>query len=150
MAEVLFYHLQRQPLESALPTLLGKSLERGWRALVRAGSAERLASLDDHLWSYAEDSFLPHGTASEADAADQPVLLTLADENLNGADVMFVVDGAAMPADCAAFRRVVVMFDGANGEVLAAARATWRDVTGAGHDATYWQQTEGGGWERKR
>ena len=31
MTEVLFYHLQNMTLESVLPPLLEKSLERGWR-----------------------------------------------------------------------------------------------------------------------
>jgi len=34
MTEILFYHLQRQPIEKVLPTLLEKSIERGWRRLM--------------------------------------------------------------------------------------------------------------------
>ena len=37
MAEVLFYHLTESTLEDALPPLLEKSLERGWRAVVQTG-----------------------------------------------------------------------------------------------------------------
>ena len=85
MAEVLFYHLQRQPLEAVLPTLLEKSLERGWRAVVQVATDERLAALDDHLWTFSDESFLPHGTDREAHAADQPVVLTTSGANPNGA-----------------------------------------------------------------
>lgn len=62
--EILFYHLERQSLESALPLLVEKSLERGWRVVVRAGSAERLDAIDTALWTYREDSFLPHGATA--------------------------------------------------------------------------------------
>ena len=34
MTEILFYHLQRQPIERVLPGMLEKSLERGWRVIV--------------------------------------------------------------------------------------------------------------------
>lgn len=148
MTEVLFYHLQRQPLEKVLPLLLEKSLERGWRALVRATTDERLAALDDHLWTYSDESFLPHGTEREPDAGDQPVVLTLSERNLNGAAILFLVEGAPVPDDASDYQRLVLLFDGNDEDALAAARAQWKAVKGAGHDATYWQQDARGRWEK--
>src|SRR4028118_1595487 len=101
MAEVLFYHLQHQPLEAVLPTLLQKSLERGWRAVVQVTTEERMSALDDHLWTFADESFLPHGTDREAHAADQPVLITLGAANPNGASTRLLADGADPPAHTA-------------------------------------------------
>ena len=149
VAEVLFYHLQRQPLEAVLPTLLEKSLERGWRAVVQVVSDERLTALDDHLWTFSEDSFLPHGTDREPHAADQPVVLTTGTGNPNGASIRFLVEGAEIPADAAAYQRLVILFDGTDPHALALAREQWRAVKQAGHDATYWQQDDRGRWERK-
>ena len=149
MTEVLFYHLQRQPLEAVLPTLLEKSLERGWRALVRATTDERVAALDDHLWTYSDERFLPHGTEQEPDVAEQPVVLTLSERNPNGAAVLFLVEGAPVPGDAAAYQRLVLLFDGNDEDALAAARKQWKAVKGAGHDATYWQQDARGRWEKR-
>ena len=104
MTEILFYHLQGQKLEGVLPPLLEKSLERGWRVIVQGASEERIEALDAHLWTYRDDGFLPHGTWREPDAAAQPVLLTVNDDNPNGADVRFLIDGAAVPADAEAYR----------------------------------------------
>src|SRR5689334_11444558 len=94
MAEVLFYHLEQRPLESVLPALLEKVLERGWRAVVEVGSAERAKALDTSLWTYRDDSFLPHGLAGDALDPEQPVLLTTASDNPNGATVRFFTDRA--------------------------------------------------------
>ena len=149
MTEVLFYHLQRQPLEAVLPTLLERSLERGWRAVVRATSDERLAALDDHLWTFSDESFLPHGTDREPDAAEQPVVLTLSERNPNGAAVLFLVERAPVPDDASAYQRLVLLFDGNDEDALAAAREQWKGVKAAGHDATYWQQDARGRWEKK-
>jgi DNA polymerase-3 subunit chi len=149
VAEVLFYHLLHLPLEAALPTLLERTLERGWRAVVQAASDERLAALDDLLWTYREDSFLPHGTDREAHAADQPVVLTTGGGNPNGASVRFLVDGADLPDDWPTYRRLAILFDAADPHALAVARAKWRAVTAAGHEAAYWQQDVHGRWERK-
>lgn len=149
MTDVLFYHLQQQPLEKVLPTLLAKSLERGWRAVVQAGTQDRVASLDELLWTYDEDSFLPHGTSAEEDAADNPVILTTEIDNLNEAAIRFLVDGVAFPGDATAYQRIVVMFDGNDDVSLAAARDQWKQVKAAGHAAQYWQQDEDGRWRKK-
>ncbi len=149
MTEILFYHLQRQPVEKVLPTLLEKSIERGWRAVVQGSSEERVDALDAHLWTYRDDGFLPHGTWREAEAAAQPVLLTIDDSNPNNASVRFLIDGAPVPGDAASYARIVMLFDGEDEEALAAAREHWTQAKAAGFDATYWQTDESGRWAKK-
>lgn len=146
--EVLFYHLDRQPLERVLPSLLERTLQRGWRAVVQAGNMERLEALDAHLWTYAEDSFLPHGSAKDGAADRQPILLTVGPENSNGAGVRFLLDGADMDA-FSGYVRIVVIFDGRDEEALARARQQWQRVKSQGAKATYWRQSESGRWEQK-
>jgi DNA polymerase III subunit chi len=146
MAEVLFYHLQRQPLEAVLPPLLEKTLERGWRAVVQAGSRERVAALDAHLWTYRDESFLPHG--AEGDGAAQQVFLTDDARNPNGASVRFFVDGAPV-ADVGAYERIIVIFDGNDPAAVESARSAWKAVQVEGHAATYWQQGDRGNWEKR-
>jgi DNA polymerase III subunit chi len=149
MTEVLFYQLQRQPIDKVLPILLEKSLERGWRVAVQSSSEERIEALDALLWTYRDDSFLPHGTYKENSAADQPILLTVNGDNPNGAAVRFLIDGSPMPTDAAAYDRVVLLFDGEDPDALEDARRRWRDAKGLGLEVTYWQADERGRWQRK-
>lgn len=146
--DVLFYHLLHQPLETALPKLLLKCLERDWKVVVQTGTPERCAALDAHLWTFAGDSFLPHGTREDGYAEMQPVYLTDGPDNPNGATVRFLVDRAT-PPPLQGYQRAVYMFDGNDPDALADARALWKTVKTEGFDLTYWQQTESGGWERK-
>lgn len=148
MAEVLFYHLERQPLERVLPVLLEKTLERGWRAVVQTGSEDYAGALDGQLWTYRDESFLPHGLASERAAPRFPVVVTADDANPNGAQVRFIVEGAELP-DVSGYDRVVLLFDGRDEDALAAARAQWKLAKAAGHEVTYWQQGNNGKWEKK-
>jgi DNA polymerase-3 subunit chi len=148
MAEVLFYHLERRPLESVLPELLARSLERGWRAVVKVGSDERLAHLNAHLWSYDDASFLPHGAAADGHAEEQPIWLTTGDDNPNAADVRFLVDGAEA-AELSGYQRSVFLFDAADPDALARARTAWKAAKAAGHDGTYWRQDESGRWSKQ-
>src|SRR5580692_4854188 len=119
MTEVLFYHLQDMTLENVLPPLLEKSLERGWRVVVQSTSEERTDALDAHLWTYRDDSFLPHAISRTGDAEDQPVLLTVAETNPNHANVRFLIDNAALPQDCASYERMVLLFNGDDPDALA-------------------------------
>jgi DNA polymerase-3 subunit chi len=149
LPEVLFYQLSGTTLEATLPDLLERSLARGWRVLVRCGSEAGLAGLDTLLWTYRDDSFLPHGTAAAASAALQPVCLTLGSDNPNGANILMLVDGARASVDeMAGFERTCLLFDGHDGRALEAARADWRAVQAAELAAKYWAQ-EQGRWVQK-
>ena len=148
MTEVLFYHLKGQTPEQVLPTLLQKSLDRGWRVVVQASSDERIEALDAHLWTYRDDNFLAHGTYRESEAAAQPVLLTVHEHNPNRATVRFLIDGAPVPEDAATYQRIVLLFDGDDDEAVAAARARWAEAKAQGFEATYWQADENGRWQR--
>jgi DNA polymerase III subunit chi len=149
MTEVLFYHLQGQKLEGVLTTLVERSLERGWRVAVQAGSEERIEALDAHLWTYRDDSFLPHGTWREAEAPQQPVLLTVNEGNPSGATVRFLIDGAALPPDAGAYQRIVLIFDGDDEDALTTARGQWMEVKEKGFEASYWQPDDAGRWVKK-
>ena len=148
MTDVLFYHLEHQPLERVLPSLVERTLERGWRAVVQAGSEERVEALDTLLWTFREESFLPHGTRRDGNSAEQPVYLTTNEENPNKAGVRFMVDGAET-AELSGYDRVVYLFDGRDETAVAKAREQWKAAKGAGCTVTYWQQSSEGRWEKK-
>ena len=148
MTEILFYHLQGQSIEGVLPTLLQRSLERGWRVVVQAASEERVEALDAHLWTFREESFLPHGTWREAQAREQPILLTINDENPNAATVRFLIDGVPLPVDAHAYQRLVLLFDGEDAEAVALARQGWTAGKAQGFEVTYWQADGQGRWRQ--
>lgn len=148
MTEINFYHLLHSPVERALPKLMEKVLESGARAVIRTGSTERAEFLSGVLWTYDQDSFLPHGTAHDGQAPLQPIWITPDDENPNAADILVLTDGAAA-ADVGNYRRCLEMFDGRDEAAVADARRHWTGYKAANHELTYWQQTERGGWEKK-
>ena len=147
MTEILFYHLESQPLERVIPVLLEKTLERGWRAVVETGTPERAEVLDALLWTYRDDSFLAHGLAGDEADAHQPVLITTGTDNPNGASVRFFVD-RAVPASGEGYQRLVYLFSGHDPDAVAEARMAWK-LLRDGNEVTYWQQDAGGRWAKK-
>lgn len=148
MSEIRFYHLQRASLEDTLPVMLERAYARGDRALVVAGSPERVEALAAHLWTYRPDGFLPHGSAKDGDAAEQPIYLTAGAESPNTAKILFLCDGAARQ-DVGGFALVCEMFDGNDDIAVAAARDRWKAYLQSGHQLIYYQQSPGGKWEEK-
>ena len=148
MAEVWFYHLERSPLERVLPDLLEKTLAKGWKALVRTVSQDRAESLDQMLWTYRDESFLPHGVAGEPLADKQPVLIATGEENPNGAQALFLLDGAE-PGSLAAYERCIILFDGRDQAQLSLARGRWKSLKADGASVSYWKEKEERGWEKQ-
>jgi DNA polymerase III subunit chi len=152
--EILFYCLECKNIEDLLPGLLERTIERGWRAVVRTDSKERMNALDNHLWTYSDQSFLAHGTPETGHPSQQPVYLTTGEENPNGASVLFLAGGEVPShwdgALFAGFARVVVLFNGQDIELVATASASWREAQACGHQAAFWRQSAAGKWEEHK
>jgi len=148
MTEVRFYHLTRSTLDSALPKMLEMTRARGQRAVVLAGSPERVEALAAFLWTYNDRGFLAHGSVKDGRAEDQPIWLSHEDERPNGAQVLFLTDGAASEK-VGDYDLCAILFDGKDPDAVSASRDQWRILKDAGHEVTYWQQEESGKWEKK-
>ncbi|MBB95545.1 MAG: DNA polymerase III subunit chi [Rhodobacteraceae bacterium] len=149
MGDVLFYHLTRRPIEAVLPMLLDRSLQVGWRVVVRGTDDRRMAWLDERLWLGPEESFLPHGLSGGPHDDLQPVLLTSDRQDLAGCACLMSVDGAEIAAEeVAALERACVLFDGSDDGAVQRARAQWKQLTSAGCKAQYWSE-DSGRWEKK-
>jgi DNA polymerase-3 subunit chi len=159
VTEVRFYHLQRARLEEVLPVILERCHQRAERVLVLAGSPERVEALAALLWTYRPDSFLPHGTARDGEAARQPIFLTTPrgatsdgvppegeGDNPNNAPVLILSDGARHPR-ISDFKLVCELFDGHDAAAVAAARSQWKACKEAGHAVVYFQQADTGKWQ---
>lgn len=148
MTDIRFYHLKTKTVDEALPALLSKALELKKRILVRVPDKKTADDLNESLWTFDPNSFLPHGTSGNGHESEQPVLLTAENDNLNCSKILFLVNGAEM-SDVSGFDLCCEIFDGRDPQALTAARAHWASHMDAGRTLTYWQQTDQGGWEKK-
>ena len=148
MAEVRFYHLERQGLAEALPGLVSRVLEAGLRAVIKCKDEDQVKALDKALWNWQPDAFLAHDVSGCKQPKAQPVYLTTRDENPAGASVLVLVDNAACD-DPSSWDRCLYMFDGRSEEIVSTARDDWKKFSGSGIEMSYWQQRPEGGWEQK-
>lgn len=139
MVDIRFYHLQEYSTEQALPMLIEKTLQRDLRSLVIASSEHRLSQLSQALWTFRDDSFLPHGTISDPYPEKQPVLLSTEIDNLNESQILFLTDRADFPAQPDQFTIIATLFDHRDQEAVQRARTAWKTLKDD-HQLTYWQQ----------
>ena len=148
MTEVRFYHMERSGLEQTLPMLVTKALQNNHKIIIKSAEQNEIERLNEHLWTFDPNSFIPHGSAKDGHAANQPVWLTAEDENPSGADVLILTHGAAHE-DLKDFSLVCEMLNGNDPESVTAARARWKTYKDQGFETTYWQQSPAGKWEKK-
>ena len=150
MAQVDFYHLQKQSLENVLPKLLEKAYATGKSIKVKVGNEDRVEFINSALWSYDEQSFLPHGSKKDGFGEDQPIWISAGDDAPNQAVFLFLVDGAAVTPDVLSqYERVFNIFDGNSEAALNQARAFWKELKTSGNTINYWQQDDAGKWNKK-
>ena len=137
-----FYHLAASPLERVLPQICEKVLASGERLLVVA-EAGLLDRLDEQLWGYDREAFLPHGRRGGAAPEAQPILLSSTVEPLNGATHIALADGEWRD-EALNFARAFYFFDEGHLDV---ARASWRALKDRAEVETrYSKQDERGRW----
>lgn len=142
--QVDFYHLTTTPLDRALPQIAEKVLASGARLLVVAESEGQRDGLDRLLWTYAPESFLPHGLNGDGEA-DQPVLIASGIDPVNGARTIALADGVWRD-EALGFDRAFHFFDE---ERIGDARAAWKALADKdGIERRYWKQNDAGRWEQ--
>lgn len=143
---VQFYHLLSTSRERAVPKLMEKALATGSKVLMLCGTDAALKSMSDALWTSNPGGFLPHGSARDAHADQQPILLSVQETAANAADILCILDGSS-PASLPNYAKVLDVFDGGDEAAVASARQRWSSYKERGYALQYVKQQPGGGWK---
>lgn len=143
MTDIRFYHTADRPVLTILPELLQKALAKKQNIIVCAADAKQAQMIDDELWTFTVDSFLPH---SQKDGSPVTILSGAIDKT---APIVFVTPDVANDTVPDA-ELYCVLFDGRDDVQVAKARMLWKSYkNGETHSLTYWQQDISGKWEKK-
>ena len=135
MADIRFYHMEQSTLDQALPSIALKAWQSGKNVLIRVPDKQEASRLNDLLWTFHPNVFLPHGADGDKHPERQPVFLSANDENVNGAEILILTHGCVME-DVASFAMVCEMLDGRVEPQVKDARSRWKIYKEAGHDLT--------------
>lgn len=141
--QVDFYHLTVTPVDRALPGIAVKVVDGGGRLLVVSADAGQRGQIDQMLWTWQADSFLPHAQAGQGDDTIQPVLIGEAVDAANGARFVALIDGV-WREQALGFDRAFHFFDA---DRIVEARTAWKSLADRdGVERRYWKQDENGRW----
>lgn len=149
MPQVDFYHLTQSTLDDALVMLVKKCQVAGKKALIQC-PRPAAEVVDDALWTYDPESWLPHGLDDAAGAERADIWINSGpDGNPVSATFLFLLHGAERP-DMASFERVFNLFDGRSEAQVAQAREQWRSWQAANAlTMRYFAQDDTGRWEQR-
>ena len=142
--EVSFYQLLKTPLEKALPKLIEKIYESGFRALIVCDSSERIQMLNSLLWTFSQSAFIPHGY--EGNPTQHPIWLSTDLANANSANLLVVTNGSYL--ENTDYEKILDIFDGNDEESLKESRLRYQKYKEQGHTLAFWRQGETGSWEK--
>jgi DNA polymerase-3 subunit chi len=148
MTDIRFYHMEQSTLDQALPAITMKAWQSGQRVLIKVPDKKEADRLNDLLWTFHPNVFLPHGVDDDKYANRQPVLITQGEDNKNEASILLLTNGCTSEK-VPEYNMVCEMLDGRVEAHIKDARQRWKNYKDAGHDLTYWQQDENGKWNKK-
>ena len=146
MTEINFYNITKSSVEKLLPRLLEKILEEGSSIAFLFKNIEVLQYMDDFLWTYKRESFIPHSTDDSMYNNSQPILLSLKDENINNADVLITIEGF-LTENINNYMKIIDIFDGNDKEIFEDALVRIEKIKNKGYKVSYWNQDDSG-WKK--
>ena len=138
MAKIRFYILNGAytpaDMDGVLPPLLERLLKQKRQIVISCATKDRCQRLDDFLWSYQKESFLPHGQVGAEHQDMQPVLICTPEElPSKNEDVFFSLSGAGLSAEALGrFKDIGIFYLGTDTD-KAQARKLWRELKESGH-----------------
>ncbi|CAO4834817.1 MAG: hypothetical protein CNLJKLNK_00790 [Holosporales bacterium] len=142
MTEYSFYALKNTTIEKTLPKLLEKIYNAGLMVHVLCKNDDQLKALDASIWTFSSNAFVPHGSIYDPKDTheEHPIFLSLDQNIVNNATVFL----SLQPIPLHGFEKIIYFFD-----LYQDGAELFEKHYQSLPKATYWQQTQTGGWEKR-
>jgi DNA polymerase-3 subunit chi len=137
MAKIDFYVIQipgAKPRLDLICRLAEKAYKNKHRIYIHANNQTEAYQLDELLWTYREDSFLPHNLVGEGPNLAPPIQIGFKEKPENHRDILLNLH-QAVPEFYSHFTRVLELVPN-DDESQAIAREHYRFYRAAGYDIT--------------
>ena len=137
MTEVIFVEVTASRMEMQACEIAERIYAEGDRLLIVAIDEEQAARLDDLLWTYKPDTFVPHGLWKSMDNEPaQPVIITTQKERVPGIASLLTMDYCPVEM-VQQFSQVIHVVVVDNQERLEASRRYWTLLKDAGFSLSH-------------
>lgn len=125
--------------------ILEKCFKNDLKTFVQVGDEDTKKMLNKTLWTFAQKSFIPHGSDEDPAPEKQPIYISCKDECPIDASCLMLIGKERK--DVGDYERVLVMVDGSAANDVENAQSLCDSLKNLGHKAEYYKQNGSKGWE---
>ena len=130
LEKAYFYNSSHRNVVADISLLIEKLFKEKNRILVCCKDLETVEVIDDFLWAYKEDGFIPHSIATKEKYSNYPILITTEIHEDYKHNVLLALSGVLIKEkDWRKFSRAYYFFDDQENKEKENAREMWKSFS---------------------
>lgn len=146
MSKITFYQVMNDELIKSSCKILEKCYHNNLKTFVEVADDETKRVLNKNLWTFAQKSFVPHGSDEDPLPEEQPIYISSNEKCPINATCLMLIGKYRM--DIGNFDRILVMIDGNNDQDVKNAKSMADNFNNLGHEVEYYKQNDSGSWQK--
>ena len=143
LEKVYFYNSSERDIVSDICVLTEKLFLKNDSIVIFCTDQETVAVVDDFLWAYKEDGFIPHSIKNNEKPSIHPILITTRIDEGCEHDILLVLNGVLIKEkDWQKFAKIYYFFDDQDNIEKENARSMWKSFSSLDAECKYWINKE--------
>ena len=140
MREIFFYNIESRDFLKDIALLTEKLFKEGIKVLIICPDDDVASIFDNFLWSFREESFIPHIVLERDSVQLETVIISKEQLDIVSFKALIVFKGSTVATDyCNKFEKTYYFFDDKNDNEKNLARTAWRESIKLGAKCKYWK-----------
>ena len=143
LEKVYFYNSSQRDIVADIAVLAEKLFLKNDSILIFCTDQETVSVVDDFLWAYREDSFIPHSIKNNEKPSGYSILITTSIDERYEYDILLVLNGGLIKEkDWQKFTKIYYFFDDQDNKEKENARYMWKTFSSLNAECKYWVNKE--------
>ena len=139
LEKVYFYNSSQRDILADIAVLAEKLFLKNEGILIFCTDQETVSVVDNFLWAYREDSFIPHSINNNEETSGHSILITTSIDERYEQDILLVLNGGLIrEKDWQKFTKIYYFFDDQDNEEKEIARSMWKSFSSLNAECKYW------------
>ena len=139
LEKAFFYKSSHRDVVRDIAWLTESIFKKNNRIVIFCTDQETAEVVDDFIWSYRDDSFIPHSIKKHRETSLDPILVTTDLDGSYEHNVLLALNGVLIKEkDWQRFAKVYYFFDDQDSREKENARAMWKSFSSLAVNCKYW------------
>ncbi|MDC3081804.1 DNA polymerase III subunit chi [Paracoccaceae bacterium] len=139
LEKAFFYNSSHRDVVTDIAWLTQNIFTKNNRIVIFCTDQDTVEVVDDFLWSYRDDGFIPHSIKKHGETSLDPILVTT---DLDGGyehNILLALNGVLIEEkDWQRFAKIYYFFDDQDNKEKENARSMWKSFSSLDVDCKYW------------